>query len=278
MSNKDYKAIYGRTGLRKSPYDKRDYKFKNLNIYGAVKIPDNYESPDFPFVYDQGSSSMCCACAYSAVRYLQESGEDGSGLTEPFSPAFTYGNRDASENFEGMYLRSCCKRGRFGSLLLRDLEGFYSVSKAVALVNFKKQEFFKKAEPFRIENFYVCHSRRETQTAIYTTKGVIIGIPVFECLYNTGKDGYVKYDPSKDIDNAGGHAVALTGWKVDEKGNFYWRMLNSWGKEWADGGYCWLPESYPWMEDAYALVDDKTNKAFEQYLKENYPSKSTTPA
>jgi hypothetical protein len=35
---------------------------------------------------------------------------------------------------------------------------------------------------------------------------------------------------------AGGHAVVLTGW--GRQGYDYWLMRNSWGKNWAEGGYC----------------------------------------
>lgn len=260
-------------GLIKSPYDSRDYKFGDLlDKYklGSLHIPEEYESPEFPFVYDQGMTYMCCACAYSALRYLQESDADnGTGVDEPFSPTFTYGNRDAEENFEGMYLRSCCKRGRYGSLLLRELNVWCSTSKAMALVNSKKEEYFKKANPYRIESFYICRSRQEVQTAIYTTKGVIIGIPTYQCLDRPSTDGTINYNPNKDTEDNGGHAVLLTGWKTIN-GKFYWRLLNSWGKSWGQNGYCWLPEEYPWIEDAYAIVDYPTNESFQEYIKEYY--------
>lgn len=266
MSNNDFEY---KGGLLKSPYDSRDYRFKDLRL-GGVFIPDEYESEEFPFVYDQGRTMMCCACAYSALRYLQESDNiTGTGLTEPFSPTFTYGNREPDEDFEGMYLRSCCKRGRYGSLLLRELNEWCSTQKAMLLVNQKKEEYFKKAEPYKISSFYVCRSREEIQTAIYTTKGVIIGIPTYKSLNRPDANGIVRYNPRTDVNDNGGHAVLLTGWKIIN-GKFHWRMLNSWGRKWGQNGYCWLPEEYPWMEDAYAIVDDLTNKRFEEYLKENY--------
>ena len=225
-NNLDYKG-----GLIKSPYDSRDYKFKDLRL-GGIFLPDEYETKEFPFVYDQGKTFMCCACAYSALRYLQESDDEtGTGLTEPFSPTFTYGNRDAEETFEGMYLRSCCKRGRYGSLLLRELNEWCSTERAMTLVNSRRDEYFKKAEPYKIASFYVCRSREEIQTAIYTTKGVIIGIPTYRCLNRPNTDGTVSYNPNKDITDNGGHAVLLTGWKIIN-GKFYWRLLNSWGKGW----------------------------------------------
>ena len=74
------------SGLLVSPYDGRDYKFKDLLKLGSVNIPYEYQSSEFPFVYNQGNTQMCCACSYSAVRYLQESDGSQSGLSVPLSP------------------------------------------------------------------------------------------------------------------------------------------------------------------------------------------------
>lgn len=90
-----------------------------------------------------------------------------------------------------------------------------------------------------------------------TTKAVIVGIPLYECFFNVGKNGLVSYDPNKNTYNHGGHAITITGWKVVGD-KLYWRILNSWGKSWGDGGYAWLPEEYPWVEQAYVLVDNNT--------------------
>lgn len=265
-----YRELYGNkyNGLIPSPYDKRDFKFSEIAPpLGAFNIPKEYETERFPFVYDQGNSYMCCACAYNAIRFLQE--KDSSNLQEPFSPAFTYGNQDDNETFEGMYLRSCCKKGRDGSILLRELEGFYTKQQAMQLVRSHHNSYFAKAENYKIDRFFVCNSRTETQQAIMQYKGVITGIPIYDCMFNVRADGIVPYDTSKDVDSSGGHAVAITGWKIID-GNFYWVVLNSWGTEWGDKGYCYLPEKYPWIDRAYVVVDDMSSKVYEEYLREFY--------
>ena len=267
--NEYYKNLYGKgyNGLIPSPYDRRDYKFSEIAPLGTPNIPKEYESDRFPFVYDQGSSSMCCACAYNAIRFLQES--ESSNLQEPLSPAFTYGNQDDNETFEGMYLRSCCKRGRDGSILLRELPGFFSKQDAMNIVRINHEKYFPKAENYRIDRFFVCNSRIEIQQAIMQYKGVMTGIPIYDCMFLVDKDGIVRYDTSKDVVSAGGHAIAITGWRLINQ-DFYWVVLNSWGTGWGENGYCYLPESYPWIDSAYVVVDDENSKVYEDYIAEFY--------
>lgn len=266
----DYREKYGKVcGVRKSPTDKRDYKLKKHIKLGAIQIPKEYETEEFPFIYDQGDTQMCCACAYNAIRYLQESDSSQSELKEPFSPAFTYGIRNKNEIFEGMYIRSCCKNGKKGSLLYRELPGFYNVKDAIQLVNNKKDEYYKKAENFKINSYYVCTERKEIQSAIITAKGVITGINLYDSFYDVKNDGIINYHNEKDEDGYGGHAIAITGWK-EINNKFYWRILNSWGKDWGDNGYGWLDGNYPFIDDAYAFIDDYTREKYSDYIVEYY--------
>lgn len=249
-----------------SPYDSRDYKFKDLVPLGAIKIPDNYESPKTPFILDQGNSSQCAACAYTTVRYLQE--QEQSQITEPFSTSFQYANRPKEENFEGMYLRTICKYGLQGSIPNSEFPGFYSYASAKRLFLLHKSKYLEMAKEFAISSYYVCGSREQVQSAIITTKGVITGIPVFDSFYNPDENGYINYDPTKDIKNYGGHAQLLVGWKTDENGNFWWITQNSWGKDWANNGRAYLPAAYPWLDNAYAIVDNNFDKTWEDYKKQ----------
>ncbi len=264
------KKYQNNNNLLHDPYDNRDYKFKDLVPVGAIRIPDSYETPDLPKdkIFDQGDSSMCCACAFSSLRYIQESGKEQSGITEQFSPTFTYGNRLRGENFEGMYMRSCCKKAKKdGSLPISILSGFYSYPKCKDLVEANEAEFLRLAKPFRISSYYNCNSRSQMKTAIMETGAILIGIYVFDCFYKPDKiTGKISYNPHKDIRNDGGHSVLLTGFKT-ERGKLYWKVLNSWGTEWGLNGYAWLPEDYPMFVDKYAIVDNVTETKWNEYKK-----------
>lgn len=254
--------------LLKSPYDSRDYKFKDL--LGApidrAEIPDEYVTPPAGFCYDQGHSSMCAPSAFAYMRYLQERdyGEQ-SGLTEAFSPTFNYANRKEGEDFEGMYLRSLLDKAiDDGSVLFEELPYPLTYNSAKRVFLKKKDELLRKADNFKISSYFFCSSRRETQKAIMETGSVIIGVPVYESFYKPDKNGYIKYVPGQEDD--GGHAILVTGWKI-KNGKLWWKIQNSWGSSWGDDGSAWLPEEYPWLDGPYAVLDYNNDLNFEEYKK-----------
>jgi len=68
----------------------------------------------------------------------------------------------------------------------------------------------------------------------------IFGFTIYESLNNMGKDGIATL-PEPTEKSLGGHAVLAVGYD-DETKRFLIR--NSWGPEWADGGYFTLPYEY----------------------------------
>ena len=261
-----FKRYRSYEGLLRSPYDARDYKYKDLVPLGAVAIPDRFETPLAPWVYNQGTSSMCAACAYNYLRFLQESDDiSGSGLDVPLSPAFTYANRLDGEDFEGMYLRSVCKKGRDGSVPYSAFPGFFSYRRCKAKFRPMKEQLMEMAYPFRITSFYQCNSRAEVQTAIMKNKAAITGVMLHKCFYNPDWQGRINYDPKVDTKDNGGHAILLVGWMTDEDGTLWWKILNSWGKDYGINGTAWIPESYAWTEAPWAIVDEVFEAEWKKY-------------
>lgn len=69
-------------------------------------------------------------------------------------------------------------------------------------------------------------------------------------------DGYVAKlpDPCHGDQKLGGHVVMAVGWD-DKKGNGgAFRVQNSWGDSWADGGFYWM--EYAWLRDTTAVQND----------------------
>jgi len=60
--------------------------------------------------------------------------------------------------------------------------------------------------------------------------------------YYTPKSGIVDSEKYLASDNVGGHAVAMTGWKIID-GGLYWEFQNSWGTSFGDRGFFYLESS-----------------------------------
>ena len=264
MPAKNYKKIYSNNTLCQSPYDKRDYKFKDLVGNANIEIPTKYETPDLGWTYDQKDSSMCAPSAYCYIRCLQEYDKEQSELTGKVSPSFHYANRDIGHNHEGMHLRNLCSRGRDGSVLFDRMTYPNTFEGARAEFFANEEKLRKEAKPFRITKYYTCRSRKEVQQAIMTTKSVLIGVPVYDSFYRPNSEGYIEYHQGEVFH--GNHAIVIDGWKTIE-GKLYWRIKNSWGKTWGHlgNGHAYLSEEYPWMDNAYVIVDEVTEMKFKEY-------------
>ena len=255
----DYKSKYKVGGCIPQPKDKRDWKLDKLLSVSAVQLPKEYLLDYGDFTYDQGNSSECCACAYCYIRHLQEMDKrHQSGQKEPFSPSFQYANREEDEHFEGMYLRSACKKGFEGSLLWKYFPNFYSLDKCQEILNKNRIKFLNLAYPYRISSFYTVNTEQEIKTAVYLTKGVLVGIMVTDSFYYPDSNGVINYSRN-DIHQYGGHAVCIDGWKyINDK--LYFRIKNSWGNEWGvENGHCYMSfedfQKYS-IDECYVLVDE----------------------
>lgn len=261
-------------GIIQSPYDNRDYKYSDLVPCKSTRfkeqLPKQYESPMTPFVYDQGNSEECAACSYNLVRYMQESNTNkgGSGIEEPFSPSFNYANRIPGEYFEGMYLRSVCKKGKDGSIPYSVFPGFYTFDQCREKFLKNQTKWLEMAKPFAINSYYQCTDRTSVKSAIIECGGVIGGVWVYDSFYKPDNEGIIHYDPKTDTENYGGHAIVICGYK-EINGKLYWRIQNSWGLKWGQYGRAWIPEDYPWIESPWAVVDMNFETKWKEY-KEKY--------
>lgn len=78
---------------------------------------------------------------------------------------------------------------------------------------------------------------------------VVVGLQVTTAW--EGFTGEVLPEPGGEV--IGGHAVLLVGYDLALR---CWRVRNSWGRTWGDGGEAWLPWSWtkaPWCGEAHAL-------------------------
>ena len=68
---------------------------------------------------------------------------------------------------------------------------------------------------------------------------VLLGLRLFATWFKPGRGGEIELPPAGATD-LGSHAILVVGYRAD--GTFIVR--NSWGTEWGDGGYGYLPSAY----------------------------------
>jgi len=74
---------------------------------------------------------------------------------------------------------------------------------------------------------------------------IVFGINVYDSFESddVSKTGIVPL-PDKDKEKClGGHAILIVGFKEIDNKN-YFIVRNSWGTEWGDNGYCYMPFEY----------------------------------
>ena len=101
-----------------------------------------------------------------------------------------------------------------------------------------------QARRFAIEDFMTLFGSQENaaekvqrvKVALAKNKPVVVGLLVLRNFYEL-KNAQYWHPTLGNTASAGGHALVVVGYD-DRKGAF--RLLNSWGKNWGDGGYIWI--------------------------------------
>jgi hypothetical protein len=254
----------------------------NSDLLGSNTSPSQPLSVDlsinFPVPGDQGSQSSCVgwATAY-ALKSYQEKVEMGWSLNTAshlFSPAFIYnqinGGRDS-----GSYIYQAC-----------DL----TVSKGVATLStmpYSDSDYrtqpsaaaLSEAAKYKASTWYRVNDTSQIKAALVNRKPVVAGIKVYQQLMNLQGSNSV-YNTATG-QNQGGHAVTIVGYDDNRFGGAF-KVINSWGANWGDGGYFWMPYSFAAqniLSEAYVIVDAENTQVVPQpdNRTEPEPNVSTLP-
>ncbi len=211
-------------------------------------------SPNFPTPGDQGQQNSCVgwATAY-ALKTYQEKVEVGWSLNTSshlFSPAFIYNQINGNED-SGSYISD--------ALNLAVHKGVATL----ATMPYSDRDYlsqpsvtaFSEASSFKAEKWYRINDTSQIKAALVNRRPVVCGISVYQSLYNLyGSDSV--YNTATGS-NLGGHAVTIVGYDDNKFGGAF-KVINSWGINWGDNGYFWLPYSFASqgiINETYILED-----------------------
>ena len=101
----------------------------------------------------------------------------------------------------------------------------------------------------------------EVLHAVNDNKPVVIGLTVYDSFAQVSRRDPVIHEPTEyEMDTGGGHAMTIVGYDIPKK---QFLVKNSFGTDWGDMGYGWLPFDYvedkgfeKWVFD----INDQTPK------------------
>lgn len=227
-----------------SPPDNRDYPLAKLTAE-KPEFPEEYETPYPGEVKYQGPIGSCVAHSLAYMREITEARQ--TGVFKPFSVGYIYGNRkgtlDGTLGREGMIPRDALKNlQRYGDVLYEDfpVNDKYQVVKELIEQNTGYYE--KQAEPYRITAYCRLYTTDEIKAAVIELGSVTAMFKIYPSFYKTSKDGVVP-NPDPDEQFVGYHQMTILGWRGDR-----WKVLNSWGADWANKGRCYIKMDFPIVE------------------------------
>lgn len=216
---------------KKQNKDKRDYKL----YFTAISKPNIIDlRTKCPPIIDQGNLGSCTACAVSACHQYQD-------LSFFPSILFIYYNSRAIQGTisydSGSSLRNAIK-----------VDVKYGVCNTISW-------------PYNINQYQTCPSKscydealehqiskyasiNNTAVAIEATLAngypIVFGFLVYSSFLKS-KNGYVPFPNTMKEQFLGGHAMTIVGYNRTKQ---IFICQNSWGTEWGDKGFCYMPYKY----------------------------------
>lgn len=233
-------------GALQSPPDYRDYLYRA--IFKAETLPSKFSRRfEMGPVRDQGNHGTCGGFAGAAVKDNQESREADKQVVT--SPLYIYDHSkgiDGIPEQEGTYLRTVMSVLKNNGVCLESTFSYDRMSwpKLPEIPT----EADKEAAAFKIGAYARITMLEEVKQALVREGPVLAGVLVCQSFMDA-TDGIIPVPGSGGTADyiRGGHAIAVIGYDDNMKAKGYtgfFEIRNSWGPEWGDAGYGWIPYEF----------------------------------
>lgn len=234
-------------GCDRDTEDKRDYRLAKA-FARVAPLPAAIDYTGIMgLVRNQGGRGACVGFACGALKTSDEMQEDKTLLD--FSPLFVYWQRTNAGS--GMYPREAMQVLQDkGCCLEKSLPYDSNIGDNGQIPDFT----FKEAVNYKIMSYARVYTVDELRQSLVEFGPTFFSVPVYTGFNSGGSTGIVPLPNPATDQLLGGHALICVGYDDNTK---LFKFKNSWGKEWGDNGYGYLPyefvEKFIW--DIWQTVD-----------------------
>lgn len=248
-------------------------RFENGNLGFSENLPPRHSMEKYvPPVRNQYNTSTCVgfAMGYYAISTIHNQHFNRTSYAEKFfhgfDPFYAYTLNDENcDNGLNMlqafsFYSNMGAKKEFSPIVI-DCENPASKIDADKLKPFIAPYQLEKFEWIQTFNSRFIGNVKE---AIANNSPVIIGANLTDSFYDAGKLWRFNEEEYKD-DNTWGHAMCVVGYDDSIFGGSF-RIVNSWGTNWADNGFIWIKyeDFYEIVSEAYVIKPYKIDNSRQQ--------------
>lgn len=235
--------------LLPSSVSSKDWYYSNI-MQLKTNIPKRYSLEQYcgP-IKDQKDAGFCHSFAGSSLKDIQENIE--TGFKYELSPLFLAKQVKSIDNLpstEGAQLIYVCKALQQEGIIK---EAYYPYSQYISgSLQFPELKY-TKVPKYKIQNYARCDTIDSMKQALSENKPILLGITCCGNIRDLNNNAD-KFVPLPQGFFLGGHALVIVGYDDDLTHTYkdgrtckgFFRIQNSWGTDWGDQGFAWLPYDY----------------------------------
>lgn len=208
-------------------------------------------------VKNQNTKQTCVSYALSTMKEIQDYYDTMTKVN--YSTSYIYLLRqNAQTTGDGMYIDIALDNMRVrGNVPYEMMPDNLDIDegKAIAKKAYTDEKLLTEGRKHCIANYAKVETINEIKYSLFVKHSPVpIGIKVFDSFMKVTASGIVNMPNEETEKYRGGHCMLIVGWtRIGHKN--YWVVQNSWGTDWGDNGYCYMPMNYSAIVEMYAVFD-----------------------